>query len=127
MASGPDHSLTVGWVLFGFRGRIGRKSFALAALLLLLLQAIILVQIVTLPQESAAFTAWSLIMLASWVVSAWIVLALAAKRLHDLGMPGLLAVILLIPAVSFIAFLILAIVPSRQETNEHGPPPFPRA
>ncbi|WP_193177780.1 DUF805 domain-containing protein [Oricola nitratireducens] len=124
MTGAPRHPVTVGWVLFGFRGRIGRKSFWLGALLMILIQAAVISRIVTIPEDSPEIALWGLVLLAIWLASAWVALALAAKRLHDLGLPGMLAICLLIPAISFIAFLLLAFLPSRPETNEYGPPPF---
>lgn len=126
MSGTPDHPLTIQWVLFGFRGRIGRKSFWLAALGMVLIQAAIVAQVIGAPEESARQALWAFLLLAAWVVTAWAVLALAVKRLHDIGLPGMLAVLLLVPAVSWVAFFVLAFWPSTQETTEHGPPPFPR-
>ena len=127
MTGAPDHPLTVRWVLFGFRGRIGRKSFWLAALLMILIQAATIAQVVSIPEESPAFVLWGFVILAIWIASAWAAFALAVKRLHDLDLPGILAFGLLIPAVSIIAFLLLAFLPGSPDTNRHGPPPFPRA
>ena len=127
MNTAPDHPLTVSWVLFGFRGRIGRKSFALAALLMILVQGAVIAKIVGTPENSPALALWGLAILAVWIASAWISLALAVKRLHDLGLPGILAICLLIPALSLIAFVLLALLPSQQEANQHGTPPFPKA
>ena len=126
MSGGPDHPLTIQWVLFGFRGRIGRKSFWLAALGMILIQAAIFAQLIGIPEGSPQEAVWALLLLASWFATTWAVVALSVKRLHDIGLPGFLAVLLLIPAVSFIAFAVIAFWPSTQETNEHGPPPFPR-
>ena len=124
--SGPDHPLTIKWVLFSFRGRIGRKSFWLAALGVVLIHAAIVAQILGARDESAEQALWGLVLLAAWVVSAWIGLALAVKRLHDIGLPAVLAVLLIIQPIAFFAFLVLAFWPSLQATNQHGPPPFPR-
>ena len=126
MPGAPDHPVTVSWVLFGFRGRIGRKSFWLAALLMILVQAVVIAQVVSIPEDSPAFILWGFVILGIWVASAWAAFALAVKRLHDIGLPGLLAVALLVPAISIIAFLLLAFLPGSAETNEHGPPPFAR-
>ena len=126
MNDAPGHPLTIKWVLFGFRGRIGRKSFWLAALGVILVQAAVVAQIIGTPEDSPQIALWGLVMLVVWIASAWAALALAVKRLHDLNLPGVLAVLLLVPAISFIAFLVLAFMPSSAETNEHGPPPFPR-
>lgn len=132
----PDHPLTVKWLLFGFRGRIGRKSFLLAALLLLLVQLALFSYAVGFAQEGQEPGQYTLdtggsaligfAMLGSWIASAWALLALAVKRLHDLGLPVALGIVLLIPALSGIAWILLAALPSKQEANEHGPVPFPK-
>ena len=124
--SGPSHPLTVKWVLFSFRGRIGRKSFWLGALGVVLIQAAIVAQIMGAPEDSAEQALWGLVLLVVWIASAWMGLALAVKRLHDIGLPAVLAVLLLIQPISFFALLVLAFWPSIQQTNQHGPPPFPR-
>lgn len=116
--------LTVSWVLFGFRGRIGRKSFALSCLLIVLIQGAVIAQIVGAEEDSPASIFWALVLMAIWVVSAWIMIALAVKRLHDIGLPAALAALLLVPAISWIGLLFLCFVPSSQEINDHGPPPF---
>jgi len=37
---------------------------------------------------------------------------------------GALALILFVPTVNVIFIIVLMALPSRQEENEHGPPPF---
>ena len=91
------------------------------------IQAATIAQVVSIPEESPAFVLWGFVILAVWIASAWAAFALAFKRLHDIGLPGILAFGLLIPAVSIIAFLLLAFLPGSPDTNRHGPPPFPRA
>lgn len=126
MTAEPGSNPTVKWVLFGFRGRIGRKSFWLAALLMVLIQAAIIAKIASYPEDHPALAFWGLALFAVWIATAWAMIALGVKRLHDLGKPGALAVGLLIPGVSFIAFILLAIMPGTGKPNEHGPSPFPR-
>lgn len=126
MTAAPDHPLTIKWVLFGFRGRIGRKSFWLGALGMLLIQGAVIAQIIGAPEDSGERALWGAALFVVWIVSAWVLVALAVKRLHDIGLPAILAALLLIQPISYIAFLVLAFWPSTQETNRHGPPPFPR-
>lgn len=134
--SAPNHPLTVKWLLFGFRGRIGRKSFLLAGLLLLLVQLALFSFALNFATEgpepghysfsNGGSALFGFALLGSWIASAWALLALAVKRLHDLGLPVFLGIVLLIPAISGIAWLLLAILPSSPEPNEHGPVPFPK-
>lgn len=128
-----NHPLSVKWLLFSFRGRIGRKSFLLAALFLMLIQLTLLSFAMSLydngvedDSAQAGAALFGAVFLISWVVMAFSLLALTVKRLHDLSLPAILGVTLLIPGIAFFAWLFLAIAPSKQETNEHGPVPFPR-
>lgn len=131
-----DHPLTIQWVLFGFKGRIGRKTFVLSALLLVLVQAALLAfatryatpsdEAGTMSMNGGGAALFGLVFIASWGLSAWALLALAVKRLHDLSLPIVLGVCLILPGISFFAWLFLAAMPSKQEPNEHGPVPFPK-
>lgn len=121
---------TMKWLLFGFKGRIGRKSFILAALLLLMVQLALISEVVGANNredpDSAITAILGLALLGSWVISAWALLALTIKRLHDLSLPIALSIILLIPPFAYFAWLYLACAASKQETNKHGPVPFPK-
>lgn len=117
---------TLTWLFFGFRGRIARKSYILSVLFLLLPQFIMLGQMVQNSQNSTALVFWFLVWITTVVATLWSLFALAVKRLHDLGVTGWLALIILFPTINWIFLLALAFVPSKQETNEWGPPPFPR-
>lgn len=133
----PDHPLTVKWVLFGFRGRIGRKSFLLAGLGMLLVNSALLAYSLRYAEpvdgagdvitSGAGAALFGLVALGVFFVSVWALLALAVKRLHDLDLPAILAVVLVLPGIAYFAWLFLAFMPSKQVTNKHGPPPFPKA
>lgn len=133
----PDHPLTVKWVLFGFRGRIGRKSFLLAALGMLLINSALLAYSLRFAEpasgtgaviaDGAGAALFGLFAIAIFFATAWALLALAVKRLHDLDLPAILGVVLVLPGIGYFAWLFLALMPSKQVTNRHGPPPFPKA
>ena len=53
----------------------------------------------------------------------WAKLALTAKRWHDLGATGWLAVLSLIPAIDFLIFLLLCVIPPTRGSNPYGPDP----
>lgn len=135
--SAPDHPLTIKWVLFGFKGRIGRKSFLLAGLGMLLVNSALLAysvryaepagSTVEMMADGVGVALFGLVAMAAFFVSIWALLALAVKRLHDLDLPAILGVVLIIPGIAYFAWLFLAFMPSKQVTNKHGPPPFPKA
>jgi uncharacterized membrane protein YhaH (DUF805 family) len=53
----------------------------------------------------------------------WASMALAAKRWHDMGATGWLALLSLLPGVRFIVFVILCLVPPTHGPNAYGPDP----
>jgi len=55
------------------------------------------------------------------VLSCWAQLALAAKRLQDLGVSGLFSLLLLIPGVGMIVIVGLLIPPGEDNDNLYGP------
>lgn len=122
--SNPLPKPTVRWALFSFRGRIARQSFILGALLMFAVFAVIVARILAVEGNESATVFWGLVTLAFFGFAIWGTLALTVKRLHDLGQPGALAVVMFIPTINFIAAIALMILPSSPKTNEHGPPPF---
>lgn len=116
---------TVRWVLFGFHGRIARQSYILGQLFMISLFGIIVARLIAAGEDESALALWGLVMIGLLLVSAFSMIAMTVKRLHDLGMPGILAICLFVPTINFLMVVALMILPSRQETNEHGPPPFP--
>lgn len=115
---------SVGWALFGFRGRIARQSYILGQLFMLSLFAVVIARILAVQGDEDATAIWGLAFIALGVASTWSTFALTAKRLHDIGQPGILSVILLVPTVNLVFVIALMFIPSRPETNRYGPPPF---
>lgn len=93
--------------------------------LMLSVLAVIVVMIVKTPDNSPDLVGLGLALIVAGLVSIWGVLALSAKRLHDLGWSIGVIILLFVPMVTMVFLLILAIMPGSQETNPHGPPPFP--
>ena len=118
---------TLSWLFFSFKGRIARQSFLLGAGFLLLPQIIVLTRLVNADQTGSegGLVFWFLIFVAVGLATLWSLLALFLKRLHDLNLPGALCVLAVFSGINFLFFLFLALMPSKQETNERGPPPFP--
>lgn len=115
---------TVRWALFGFRGRIARQSYILGQLLMMAILAVVVARILAVQGQENATIFWGLAFFAVGGVAVWATLALTVKRLHDLSLPGALALILFVPTVNFIFAVALMFLPSRPEVNEYGPPPF---
>lgn len=114
---------TVRWVLFGLRGRIARQSYILGQLFMISLFAVVIARILAVEGDEEATAFWGLAFLALGAVSAWSSIAMTVKRLHDLGQPGILSLILFVPTVNILFVIALMVLPSRPETNQYGPPP----
>lgn len=115
---------TVRWALFGFSGRIGRKSYILGQLLMMSILAVIVARILAVRGQENATLFWGMALIIGGAISFWSTLALTVKRLHDLSLPGALVLILFVPTVNFIFAIVLMFLPSRPEVNQYGPPPF---
>ena len=118
---------TVKWVLLSWRGRLGRASFFWGAALLMIAQIYLFIMAAGIDKNiendllSLGFGAIFL-----WLLSAWALYAMSIKRLHDIGQSGKFAICIFIPFASLLFLLAMMIIPGSQETNEHGPPPFPK-
>lgn len=117
---------SLSWLFFSFSGRIARRSFILGAGFLLLPQLVCILQLVRADKTGAdgALVFWFLCFVLAVLVALWSILALFIKRLHDLNLPGALALLALFSGINILFFLYLAFAPSKPETNAHGPPPF---
>ncbi|MEM7216231.1 MAG: DUF805 domain-containing protein [Pseudomonadota bacterium] len=120
--SGANTSLS--WLFFSFKGRIARQSYALSILFLLLPQIVVVLQLVRNDGNEGALALWFVVLVVVVVLTFWSTLALVIKRLHDLGVTGWLSLLILLPTVNWIFILALAVIPSKDEENEYGPPPF---
>ncbi len=108
------------WLFLGFGGRVNRLAYVLAALLMGVILMFTFYRIGIAPKDSSEQNAWLSVFFILGLLSAWSSVALAAKRLHDFGKPGIIALALLVPAVSVVAFLVLCIVPGDEGSNEYG-------
>jgi uncharacterized membrane protein YhaH (DUF805 family) len=114
-------------LLWSFDGRIGRIAYAAGSLLNLILMFIALA-IVT-HRSLGSHGAFSMMpgfgsmvaMMITMVLCCWAQLALAAKRLQDLGISGLFSLLLLIPFVGMIIIVGLLIPPGEDNDNRYGP------
>ncbi len=118
---------TIKWVLVSWKGRLGRQSFSWAAALLMIAQVYLFVMATGLDSKNEndmLLLGFGAIFL--WLASAWALFAMSIKRLHDIGYSGILAVCIFIPGISLLFLLAMMLIPGSQDTNEYGPPPFPK-
>ena len=105
------------WLFFGPSGRISRRVYAMAILFWFVLQAIAVGQMFAADRQHddamLALSTLGLIVVSLLGVVSMIMLTI--KRVHDMGYPGLLAFLILVPVVSFFALICFLFWPS-------GPP-----
>ena len=108
------------WLFFRFSGRVGRAAYFLGGLLVAIMQAFPLYRFTLVPQGTAESETWATLFLVAFLASLWSNVALAVKRLHDFGKPGMLALVLFVPIVSIAAFLLLCLFPGDKGPNRYG-------
>lgn len=110
------------WLFFSPSGRVSRSSFIKAwAFWFCLVVADIGGMFAHEHDSGLAFFTLFLTLLAP--LATFSVLMLAWKRAQDMGAPGVLAILLLIPALGFIMLLVLMAAPSQAGANAHGDMP----
>lgn len=114
----PGRETTVGWALFQWDGRIGRRVFILGTLFWMMANAAVIAFVTGSDDISPGSFSLFLTTASLSLVS---LLMLGTKRLHDIGMPGMASVLLLLPAFSLILFFVLCVWPPVQDDNRYGP------
>ncbi|MFN3507437.1 MAG: DUF805 domain-containing protein [Allorhizobium sp.] len=120
----PGREISVGWALFLWDGRIGRSIFILGTLFWMMTNAAVIAFVTGSDEISPG--SFSLFLTTAGL-SLLSLLMLGTKRLHDIGMPGIAATLLVIPAFSLIAFFLLCVWPSSSNANRYGPAANERA
>jgi uncharacterized membrane protein YhaH (DUF805 family) len=123
--------------IFGFNGRIRRTHYFLGSLLVGLISGAFGLHWLRVNHYMSfsgydGYDSFAYIPPGFWFVGSiiylacrWAVLALAAKRWHDAGTTGWLAILSLIPGVDFIVFIILCLLSPTRGSNPYGPDPRP--
>jgi uncharacterized membrane protein YhaH (DUF805 family) len=110
--------------LFNFflrpQGRIGRLEFALGAGLVMCLDLALLGFVA----HEGVLTPGTMLVTALIGLPLTIgMLVIAAKRCHDVGLPGSFVLLLLIPFVGVAWLVVLGLLPGKAGPNAYGPPP----
>jgi len=125
--AGPGRETSVGWALFQWDGRISRRVFILgSAFWMMLNAAVVAVATARGSDETVALELLS-VFFASIALSMVSLVMLGIKRLHDIGLPGIGAALLVIPAFSLIVFFLLCVWPASTTSNRYGPASNERA
>jgi uncharacterized membrane protein YhaH (DUF805 family) len=106
------------WLFFGFSGRVDRRAFGLAGVLLYLVRAYPIYRMAMARGDEAAVAFWFGIFALIFGVLLLSHLALCAKRLHDCGHSGWWGLFFLAADVFF--FLLLCLPRGTPGPNHYG-------
>lgn len=112
------------WMFFSFYGRISRREYWWAQLSLLaaFVAAVIILERsggLDGPEVSAAAVLSIVVLLQIiWFFG----ICVAVKRVHDIGWPGGLAVLLFVPVLGFLFWLKIGFSRGQMTENRYGPP-----
>ena len=108
------------WILFFFRavGRIGRAEYALGVLFVYCAALTVIFFIAG--QSASPEIELGLLVNAPLLIA---LLVLAAKRCHDIGLPGSYVLLLVVPLAGLVWLVALAFIPSKPGPNAYGPEP----
>lgn len=109
------------WLFFGFSGRVSRAAYIPAGLLLYVARFYPVYRIMAADGVESVESFWAgmfLLVIAGTLISH---LALAVKRLHDMGRPGWFAAVFLVG--DFLVYLFLCIAPGQAGPNRYGARP----
>ncbi len=124
--------MQMGWLFFGFTGRIDRSVYALAGLLVFIMQMFIVYRYLQPvlgqladgsfdPGVTLALSPMTNVQSAVFLLGQLAHIALAAKRIHDFGRSGFFA--LLFMFAGLIAYLLLCLLPGTPGPNKYGSRP----
>ncbi|MGH6924727.1 MAG: DUF805 domain-containing protein [Propylenella sp.] len=107
------------WLLFGFKGRISRSIYWPSMLALIALNFALYFQIVGMTEEELRGSLPFVTLLLA-LAALYINLAVAVKRLHDVGYAGFLAVAVIIPFLNIAFSIWVGILPGTAGPNTYG-------
>lgn len=116
------------WMFFSFYGRASRREYWWAQLLLFAVFGLVIALLSSMGGFSApdmsgfAFLAVIAVAQILWFFG----ICVAAKRVHDLGWPGGMAVLMFVPILGAMFWLFLGFTKGNPGDNKYGPSPKSR-
>ncbi len=115
-----DRQSQLVWLFFRTSGRLSRAAYFLGGLLVALVQAFPLYRFTLVAEGTPESQMWAAAFFLAFLASLWSNIVLAVKRLHDLGKPGPMALVLFVPVISIVAFLVLCLFPGQPGPNRYS-------
>ena len=116
-----DRVTGMAWLFFSPSGRISRAPYALGLAFWFALQIAAIGQLLAgdrLNSDGLLIISFVALIIAG-LVGTVSMLMLTIKRVHDLGHPGMLAFLIIVPVVSFFALVFFLLIPSGPP-NDYG-------
>jgi uncharacterized membrane protein YhaH (DUF805 family) len=107
---------------FGIKGRVRRKYYIFAQILVLALTILFLLTIMDHRVNSNNALAGTLTIVFLGL-ALFILITTTVKRLHDAGLNPLLSLLVVVPSINFIFVLVLCFLPGQKGENPFGPDP----
>lgn len=111
--------------VFSVDGRIGRMRYLAWSMVLMF--ACIPAMGISLLLMQASQTLGTILIIASCIALAFVMIVISAKRLHDLGWSAWLMLLNLVPVVNTIFSILILVMPGHPQANLYGPPPPPNS
>lgn len=102
------------------QGRISRREFALGAGLVICLDLALLSFLL---QDTVLRPETMFVIFLFGLPLTIAMLVVAAKRCHDIGLPGSFVLLLLLPFVGVVWLVLLCVLPGKAGPNSYGPQP----
>jgi uncharacterized membrane protein YhaH (DUF805 family) len=107
------------WLLLGFGGRISRSIYWPGFLAILCVNIALYFQLIGMTEEDLAGSRPFLVLLVA-TAALFVNIALAVKRLHDVGYSGFLAIAVAIPILNVAFSIWVGILPGTTGPNAYG-------
>ncbi len=108
------------WLFLSPSGRVGRQIFILGWLFWLMVTSFATAMLVLNQNDPLWLDIWGTVFVAVAVSSIVASVMMTIKRLHDVGLPGMLSICLFIPAFSIVMLIALFFWPSNEGPNAYG-------
>lgn len=119
MTTNPGKDLR--WLFFGWSGRLSKQAYVLMWLFWFCAFAIPVTMAVRVESGSQAQTLVGFALIAIAAAGILSVLAASAKRLHDINVRGVFALVLFVPGIAIPAIVVLGFWPTSHSPNRFGP------
>ncbi|MBR0557161.1 DUF805 domain-containing protein [Ciceribacter sp. L1K23] len=121
MTAAVARQASIGWLFFSPSGRAGRQVFILGWLFWMMVNSYTLTKATLSQDEDGTMPVWGFVFIVSVVLSVASAIMMTIKRLHDVGLPAPVSVLMVVPILSFVFLFALCLWPSSPGSNRFGP------